>query len=65
MPPNLSGPVVTLGIVSAATIGAIAYAHFSSKWEKEEMHKGVIRDIERQRQKKKTLQKEVKDEMKT
>jgi len=49
-PPNRTPVVVLVGSM-VATLGAVLYAHWSQMHDKQEMHKGVLRDKERQRQK--------------
>lgn len=41
------GPLLTLGVTSAVTLGAIIYSHYSQIQEKATMRAGVERDKER------------------
>jgi PET assembly of cytochrome c oxidase, mitochondrial len=45
-------PQVVLGTVCLATVATIAFVHFDQKWGQERMHAGVLRDIEREKDKK-------------
>ncbi|KAK7104274.1 hypothetical protein V1264_019024 [Littorina saxatilis] len=42
---------VTLGVSITFTIGIVTYVHLWQKKERERMHDGVLRDLERQQKK--------------
>ncbi|KOB63360.1 Uncharacterized protein OBRU01_25407 [Operophtera brumata] len=43
---------LVLGLSSAITIGIVSYVHLKQQSDREKMHEGVLRDIERQKQRK-------------
>lgn len=43
---------IALGIAAVSAVAMISYIHLKQEWEREKLHQGVIKDMERQRLKK-------------
>ena len=43
---------ITLGSACLLSVGTISYVHYKQNSDREKLHEGVIRDIERQQKKK-------------
>lgn len=50
---------VALGTALAAAAAMVSYVHLKQEWEREKLHQGVLKDIERRKYKKKTQQEQV------
>jgi len=50
MHPSLKRPIIFLSAVTVTTIGVIYHTHWKQESDKAIMHQGVIRDIEREKQ---------------
>ncbi|KAI8428981.1 hypothetical protein MSG28_007574 [Choristoneura fumiferana] len=46
------GSKVVLGLSCAITIGIVSYVHLKQQSDREKMHEGVIKDVERQQRRK-------------
>lgn len=47
-----TGAKVALGTALAAAAAMVSYVHLKQEWEREKLHQGVLKDVERQRLKK-------------
>lgn len=43
---------IALGTAAISAVAMISYIHLKQEWEREKLHQGVIKDMERQRLKK-------------
>ncbi|XP_072753845.1 cytochrome c oxidase assembly factor-like [Anoplolepis gracilipes] len=43
---------VTLGLCCTASVGIIGYVHFKQAYDREQLHLGLLRDIERRERRK-------------
>ncbi|XP_028163706.1 protein PET117 homolog, mitochondrial [Ostrinia furnacalis] len=43
---------LVLGLSCAVTVGIVSYVHIKQQADREKMHEGVVRDIERQQRRK-------------
>ena len=50
---------VVLGVITVAVAGVVVGVHLDQTRERREMHKGVLRDIERQKAKQQAKQQQV------
>lgn len=56
--PRGRGPVLTMGVVVGASVGAVVYSHYAQVRDKTVMKEGVERDKERIRMKRKQRKQE-------